>query len=778
MVQLIEDQCVTYDTDGEMCTEYEDIGAKVIHVYDDEAWYITGLEVREDHGLDFAMLAENPQVDSDLTTDETLWQVATNLNLTFIEGVECIPASESDTTCTADGSREVTVDKIANTYFGDSNTGWMGTDAVSITVGHETYQHQGYLNQVMMTDTVEFLDTVFASYTDNVPTLLFAYEETARTLNLDDATSITETLTMDLSPTEVYTDVYAHLSWSPYRYTEGAWENYPIDEYLDYLDSQLRDHPDFAPDDSSDESLEAVEGQIILAQFYYLSLYNGLTGLTEVGGIPITTPAYSTSYTFQPEYPYVSFRFSLLLLDVATILLPKALTFVGTQIETSGSNWHKAVWREVNDIFSSDSTKTSKFTKFNTVGMRSGFKSELALFADVPVSKKGFGAIGLTTVSLLAVTALALVECSSCNAMAVAAVGASGVVAGVQTINLTATLYRTAKAAEQGSKLSSLNKIAKANRTGNVVGTVIAAALSWAPIVMAAIQGGEITQQALAYAFAQFAVTIILFLITLIPIVGQLIELLIALVDVISFLLCEVGATNTFCTGLTGWLTEAIAKAIYEVNEYVDLDNPDRLDYQITDVTFESSDEGFSTLNQVRYTMAITNTIFDIADIPYNDGGEKAKKATFDYHLQATEEDQHDDLDLNEMKDEWVKYTENGRKKVEGYFNPTSVAVSFADVGAGINQDLSGWLYLSESFAVPIEECVKYPFYTDCSFKAQRDSIHTEMGENIVYDIFPYNLKTFTTYLLVMVAMPWHGQVMAAPLVPHNKRVFLRLVSA
>ena len=81
-----------------------------------------------------------------------------------------------------------------------------------------------------MTDTVEFLDTVFGSYTDNVPSLLFAYEETARTLNLDDATSSAGTLTMDLSPTAVYSDVYAHLSWSPYRYTEGEWENYPIVE--------------------------------------------------------------------------------------------------------------------------------------------------------------------------------------------------------------------------------------------------------------------------------------------------------------------------------------------------------------------------------------------------------------------------------------------------------------------------------------------------------------------------------------------------------------------
>ena len=223
---------------------------------------------------------------------------------------------------------------------------------------------------------------------------------------------------------------------------------------------------------------------------------------------------------------------------------------------------------------------------------------------------------------------------------------------------------------------------------------------------------------------------IILFAISLIPIVGQIIELLITIVDTIAFLLCETGATDSFCEGLSGLLAEVLADVLYDVNEYVDLDNPDRLDYEMSDASLDEAGEGFSTLNGVRYTMAITNTIFDVPE--YEDGGEKAKKATFEYHLQADETDHHKDLQLGDMKSDWVKYTESGRKIVEGYFDITSYLVPFESVEAGINQDLSDLLYLTESFAVPIEECINYPYYTDCSFKAQKDSIHTEMGSSIV----------------------------------------------
>ena len=205
--------------------------------------------------MEFAIMAEEPSTDADLAYDEQLWHVGTNLSLTFIEGVDCGPASEAESTCTADGNREVTVASIASS-FGAGGSGLWDLSADKIALSHKSYEHHGFLNQVNMTDTVDFLDSTFGSYTSAVPSLLFASEQTARTLNLEDVATA-DPLVMDLSPTSVYSDVMANLSWVPYRYTdEGTWEDYPIDEYLTYMESAFSEHSDFQPADDSDESAE------------------------------------------------------------------------------------------------------------------------------------------------------------------------------------------------------------------------------------------------------------------------------------------------------------------------------------------------------------------------------------------------------------------------------------------------------------------------------------------------------------------------------------------
>ncbi|MEE8389604.1 MAG: hypothetical protein V3S14_02260, partial [Anaerolineae bacterium] len=182
--------------------------SQIAHIYTDEEWTITGLDVLEDHGFEIAIAAEDPAVDPDDTQEDQFWQLAESLSVTFVEGIDCVPASQEATTCTSDGTR-LTVNEIAERFNHSTNNSiddryrWYITDTIRVIT--KTYAHQGYFAHVAMTDTVSFLDTYYGSKTDAVPLLLFASEQTYRSINLDDIASggtLTGTLVVDIDQQE------------------------------------------------------------------------------------------------------------------------------------------------------------------------------------------------------------------------------------------------------------------------------------------------------------------------------------------------------------------------------------------------------------------------------------------------------------------------------------------------------------------------------------------------------------------------------------------------
>src|SRR5262249_18435451 len=103
--------------------------------------------------------------------------------------------------------------------------------------------------------------TPYASRTN--PTFLFAKESTTRALNLDDASASSSQITLDLSTTAAPLEMSASLSWAPYQYVDGAWQNYDTEEYLKGLESRLGQDSFFQAADSSDTSQQEAAGKLI-----------------------------------------------------------------------------------------------------------------------------------------------------------------------------------------------------------------------------------------------------------------------------------------------------------------------------------------------------------------------------------------------------------------------------------------------------------------------------------------------------------------------------------
>ena len=191
VVQMITDACIDDSEDVTTCAREDDL--TVIHMYE-ESWELTGLNVTEEHGLDLAMLYEDPTQDDDLGLDDQLWLYSYNLMNTFVAGVDC-DSVDGNGDCVGNGERDVTLANLESTLMT-----WAG-GADYTEVVQNSYLYEDYYTYAIMTEAADLLDTVFTDYADQTyPSILYLSENTSRGYNLDSLSSINPgTLNLDLT---------------------------------------------------------------------------------------------------------------------------------------------------------------------------------------------------------------------------------------------------------------------------------------------------------------------------------------------------------------------------------------------------------------------------------------------------------------------------------------------------------------------------------------------------------------------------------------------------
>jgi hypothetical protein len=156
---------------------------------------------------------------------------------------------------------------------------------------------------------------------------------------------------------------------------------------------------------------------------------------------------------------------------------------------------------------------------------------------------------------------------------------------------------------------SSLSVYAFNNQAIGPTGLLFQITIAWGVFVYTALTSGLFNHpngigfnMALAFAVATTIVTIILFAISLIPIVGQIIIFLQLIYEGLAFFFDWPSAQ--------GALTTLIADALYDVDFIIrNLESGDRLDFQFSDAEFLVPGAGFTTDQIVRYSLGITNTL-------------------------------------------------------------------------------------------------------------------------------------------------------------------------
>ncbi|HHW87945.1 MAG TPA: hypothetical protein GX400_17290, partial [Chloroflexi bacterium] len=241
-------------------------------------WTLTGLNVREEHGTDMAIIFEDPAVDDNVKDDTALWALAHVFDQHFVIGRDA----------GNDGVRDVQVANMAARFDRDNNpTDVQRMDVPNIlqVVTRSYATLDAALASTAMTETAAILDTVFKPLVTNdrqiQPLLFFAQENRGRYLTLDLSTTGQgyaavngAALTFDLAPSAapaLTVDVNAGMKWMSYcAPATGAVTLSPCSDDEAWATLEAR-YAALAPQ-ADDEEPGWVGARVMLAQLFFTGM--------------------------------------------------------------------------------------------------------------------------------------------------------------------------------------------------------------------------------------------------------------------------------------------------------------------------------------------------------------------------------------------------------------------------------------------------------------------------------------------------------------------------
>lgn len=719
LVQMITDTCTQYaEDDGnsstiEDCLAYEDT-LQIIHVYQDESWELTGLSVTEQHGAKLAVVYEDPSVDQDLGFDDNLMLTSWNMGQIWLEGRDCDEVGVNQG-CVAipDGERDVTLDNLESTI----NTVWDTGATAYMAVYTSTYKHPNSLVAGTGTVADSILANVFGNYQDQTnPTLLFASETAARTVSMQDSTNTTQTnnlLTLSLGET-IKESTTAHMRWVTYNFDDDSneWDIYPVDTQMETLVDRvtLENSETFFNDPNDTEGNK--EGKQFVLQLYYLTLFNGISGLVKPDSGPVLN---ATSV----DPSLLTFDHSAKLNGAKGVANKVAVSLLG---KGGGKGVESLYWKL-------DNANLLKSRKFGSGSMGYAASSlELTLFA----VNTGF-----------AIAAEATGDKDIAKAAQITSVVA-GTISNALAIGR--QIYKTAK--DGTTYLIDETSVISQSR-GALIGLVLDLSIAWGTFFAMTSQtgwSGVAFHTLLATAITQSIIAIITFVISVFVPFGGIVMALFNLADEFVKLFSKTSLSYRAI------INDLITNAIYKPGTIIkNMDSSYRLDVDFRDSTLGNPELGYTVQNSV-------TTSFDVGTylLASGDQGESgARRPTFRYWLQTVKADHDDSIDQNQMANEWTLQASE-KDTISGHVDLYSVyksdtyskTIPFSKYGTGINR--RSYLVLNEAYAAPWYECWGnfLGFSTHCDWKAEKDTLHYVFTQK--YDILPNTLSEFA-------AMNWNN---------------------
>ena len=308
---------------------------QVVQTYDDN-WYLTGMSIREDHGMVVAAAYENPDtytgyaLPDEHQPEEDLWQLSLALSGSFLSQRDCEkPTAGPPVTydagnapsydpaagkCSEDGLRDLTVakkdpldaavvgnatlserfDAATDQDFHYTSVDSFGNPLDALRVQTERYAYQDKIVDVATRQTAPILKVLEEKYTTPAapnptfaPTILYAREEYFRSANLEAGSFESRLLTVQVTGVE---QLLTAMNWETFRYNPGSdprtgavigWEGTPLSELWGNLEEQFTVYFDELYHPATEEERQANGGRVKIALSYYLALTQGLVNMAD-----------------------------------------------------------------------------------------------------------------------------------------------------------------------------------------------------------------------------------------------------------------------------------------------------------------------------------------------------------------------------------------------------------------------------------------------------------------------------------------------------------------
>jgi hypothetical protein len=762
----------------------------------DESWYLTGLAVREDHGLDVAVAYPNPELSA--YADDALWTLSWGLGKQFIPGRNCethatLYDGVDSASCQPDKLRDLTIflNDTAGRPIGNSTIRerfditssvpityrWgIAKDALPLRVENFRYLHQDYLAYLSMTETPRILAQFDAAI---APSLLFAREERYRSAGLEAATMpADDALAMNLAPAVYRETTLTGLQWAPFRYNRNAgpdgkvigWEGYPASDYWDTRTEDLLSRFRVLFGDDPETNM----GRVATARSYEFALMTG------VANIVLCTPEDAPCPIQREE------NASDEMLVGATQAMLSGLNHVAVEVvfEAMRSRQH---FRAQNTF--ADLGRNGDVVSLGELVGKTGWKwgevahpearFYLALGGELLHALTSWTALTisgppvpiLNGVVLCAAAAALFATIAISLQLGIAGGQIAAIVmrAGMMVITVVTMIYAFALVKAVGGFAAAtrlIHGLAENCKKAGVIGTIVHVALVWGTFLLSWLLGrmafsSMAWDSTLAGTIAGTLASVILFAIfTALGPIGALAAAILGLINLVMSLICNIfpqlqatKAAPWLCGGITGAITNGLVKLIYSGTIIVDL-NPaaakgppwhPRLALYDFSGNLVDQKAGLVKDNAMSYSLSLTHTL-DLAKVPiaplelwfsgqFNETN--LRRANFAYKLQREQEAFHEGLYQGGLSEIWQP--REGRPVFYTTRLATTESVPLAE--AGINRPVS--LYLSEAYAVPEQECWGLVFEGVCAIATEKGTAHLDLSSVISFDVLPSTLDGF-----------------------------------
>ncbi len=747
-VQALIDVCLAYDETGN-CSVYDQNRLNepsVLQSYPDD-WKLTGLTIQENIESKTATIYEDPNIgDGDPNDDDPTWQLMLSLDEFFL-------GAHEDT----DSQRDVTVDTIYDRFDHATSTStaaerWDLDNAY--TVVKDTYEHVDTALYTQATTTnQQILSTAFANFTDVNPTLIFAREDTYRSLNLNEMrrglgqlfTQDGNQLTLDMDPTKVESTVIATLKWSPYTYDsiEAAWFEMGMEQYWQALAQQ------YEAEFITEFGAENAEGAAFLGQLIYYSYYAGRVSVVEIDNLAYEKKVFTSD---TPTAATVAKGNRAILLFVIKEYI---------NIHGEGLFFELIEFRDFGGFGEFQGTKSV----VNSVKTKI-----LKLFSDGTYLSGRFKLIGafalLATIATIAILALLNPKDDALRitlAVTILVVGSVLLVflPAYDLILLADAFVAKGLATWRGTAIVAITKnaqnIQESIRVAAVIGLIISVGIALGIFIYAVISEG-VSPGTIAYKqlvglfVASLVVAVLIFVLSL-TFVGLIVVGILTVIDFFLLILSDFS--------ITGAVTEALAAAFYSFQLMIKTPQVDTGTLQL-DFVGDGAEKGLIGNNPIQLSLAVSTTIThtlgrgNVFESHFTAGNLKSTTISHTLNTLPVETS----LNRNAMSNQWVDVELlTGQKYVDdrvdyenvyysGFNRQTPSIVILPTVGVNASTPV----FLNSNYALPGIEC-SYAWYKvspNCDSHTLRGNSYTDLGSGLVLDVMPETLDEFY-------ALDWGG---------------------